>query len=77
MFQDIIKELASRCIGQYDADVPVRLDDLVQAHYVGVVEFLQDINLAVDLGQALRVVPQCLAADELDGYLCAVLAFPA
>ena len=77
MVEDVVEQLTARRILEDDADVALSLNHLMQANNVRVVEPAQDVNLAVDLGQAVRVAAQSLSPYELDGNLDAAVALPA
>jgi hypothetical protein len=75
--EDVVEQLTARRILEDDADVALSLNHLMQANNVRVVEPAQDVDLAVDLGQAVRVTAQGLSPYELDGNLDAAVALPA
>lgn len=75
--EDVVEQLTARRILEDDADVALSLNHLMQADNVRVVEPAQDVDLAVDLGQTVRVAAQSLSPYELDGNLDAAVALPA
>ena len=75
--EDVVEQLTARRILEDDADVALGLNHLMQANNVRVVEPAQDVDLAVDLGQTVRVAAQSLSPYELDGNLDAAVALPA
>lgn len=77
MVQNIIEELASRCIFQDNAHMPLSLDKLVQSNDIRVLQFFENGDLAVDLGQASGVSRQALFADQFDRHLYSSILLPA
>ncbi len=83
--EDVVEELAAGGVLEDDADVAVRLDDLVEADNVGVAYVLEHLDLAFHLGHlcgvpVLVVVEveggvgsDLVALDEFDGDLLAPL----
>lgn len=53
--EDVVKELTARSVFEDDADVPVGLDHLVEPYDVGMGQCSEDGDLAIDLGEPIRV----------------------
>lgn len=77
MVEDVIKQLAAGRILENDTNMSFRLDHLVKADNIGMMQPSKNCDFAVDLGKAVRVIPKGFSSYELDGDLNAALLFPA
>jgi hypothetical protein len=57
--------------------VSVRLDHLVQPNNIRVVQLSQNLDLTVDLLQAIRAAAKCFSSYELDSNFDCAVPFPA
>ena len=72
MVENVVEELAARRVLEDNTNVLFGLDHFVQTHDVGVGDFAEDGDFAVDLCEAGWVTSDTVAPDELDGDLFAV-----
>jgi hypothetical protein len=56
--------------------VPVGLDHLVQPYNVRVVQLAEDLDLAVDLRESIRVAAERFSSYELDSDLDCAVSLP-
>lgn len=76
MIQDVIKELASRCILENNANISIGFNHVYQSHNVGVVNAAENGDFALNLGQPRRVMANGISFDKFDGNLYISLALP-
>lgn len=72
--ENIVEQLASRCILENDANVSLCLDLVDQAHDIRVLDTSQNGNFSVDLGESRRVAANTVPFNKLDSNLWRIVS---
>ncbi|KAH3661301.1 hypothetical protein OGAPHI_006708 [Ogataea philodendri] len=69
VFENVVEKFTSGGVFQHNSDVFVVLKHLFQPHDVGMCQFLQSVNFAVDLVFLFRALGYGVSTDQFDGSL--------